>query len=247
MINKVINFAKNLSLRQRQIQIHLRKVELLQKEVIWANVFHDSIRSKDFMKPLSLNIGRWAGNYSFFYILNRILSDYKPERIIEFGLGESSKLISTYLKHELEDSSHTIIEQDSEWKSHFEKSFQLSKLSKVILCPLIKKEVNGFQVNSYSNLEQNINGKYNLYVIDGPFGSERFSRYDIVQLVKYLEQSDNFIIIFDDCDRQGEKDTLKVIIEVFEEKGITIHVGNYIGEKTVTIITSKHNKFYTSL
>ena len=42
------------------------------KEIEWAHIYHDSIRGKKPIEELGLNIGRWAGNYSFFYVLNRI-------------------------------------------------------------------------------------------------------------------------------------------------------------------------------
>src|SRR5690554_6195752 len=70
----------------------------LLQENEWANIYHDSIRGNDELQQLSLKIGRWAGNYSFFFLVHRILKDFKPKKIVEFGLGESSKFISSYNK-----------------------------------------------------------------------------------------------------------------------------------------------------
>ena len=57
-------------------QIKLQKLSYLQlKELEWANVYHDSIRGHTAIEQLPLNIGRWAGNYAFFYILNSIIID----------------------------------------------------------------------------------------------------------------------------------------------------------------------------
>ena len=82
-------------------------------EIEWAHVYHDSIRDKPYLQNLSLNIGRWAGNYAFFYLLNRILFETKPKRILELGLGESSKLISVYIENILVNSEHLIFEHNS--------------------------------------------------------------------------------------------------------------------------------------
>jgi hypothetical protein len=78
---------------------HLMNSMLL-KDLEWANIYRDSIRGKEWLEKLPLNVGRAAVNYNFFYVLNRILNDYKPNRILEFGLGESSKFISTYILNE---------------------------------------------------------------------------------------------------------------------------------------------------
>ncbi len=115
-------------------------------ELRWAHVYHDSIRDKEYMSKLPLNIGRWAGSYAFFYVLNRILSDYKPKEILELGLGESSKVISTYLDNYLIESSHTIIEQDDSWKDSFNERFKLSTRSNIHILPLQKKNVKGFEI-----------------------------------------------------------------------------------------------------
>lgn len=247
MIKKIIQYAQNLSKRQREIQKHLTKIEGLENEIIWANVFHDSIRGIDYLEKLPLNIGKWAGNYAFFYVLHRVLSDYQPKRIIEFGLGESSKFISNYLANKLLSSEHTIVEHDELWKSKFEKSFQLNNRTSLNILPLVQKNINGFMVNSYEDLDKKINSKFDLYVVDGPFGSERFSRYDIISLLKSLEEGDDFVIIFDDCDRLGEKDTLNDVYELLKEKNVPYLTGEYKSNKTVTLITTPAYKFLTSL
>jgi len=88
MLNKMIKKIKELIKENRA---NNNKIYLQTKELEWANIFHDSIRGKKHIDDLGLNIGRWAGSYPFFYVLNRILSDYCPSSILEFGLAESSK------------------------------------------------------------------------------------------------------------------------------------------------------------
>ena len=46
------------------------------KEILWSSIYHDSIRDKEWLNKLSLNVGRWAVGYPFLYILNRVLSDF---------------------------------------------------------------------------------------------------------------------------------------------------------------------------
>jgi hypothetical protein len=240
MLNRIISIVRE----NRQ----LHKENLLQlKELEWAHVYHDSIRGKDWLEKLPLNIGRWAGNYSFFYVLNRILSDYKPNKILELGLGESSKFVSTYLENYLLNSSHTIIEQDENWKNSFETNYKLSSRSKIIHCLLQVKEIKGFKTKAYQSLDEKIKENFDLYIVDGPHGSERYSRYDIVSLVSNLSVENQFIILMDDTNRQGEKDTVADIKELLKTKNISYYQGDYIGNKCVTLIVSEKYKYSISM
>lgn len=226
----------------------LHKSNLLYlKELDWANVYHDSIRGQKWMNDVSLNIGRWAGNYAFFYVLNRILLDYKPKRILEFGLGESTKFVSTFLDNYLFESKHIVIEQDKSWLESFKSRFSLSKNSEVIICPIEKKIVHNHEVNFYEGLAKHINGNFDLYIIDGPFGSKRYSRYDIVSIIENCKADDEFVIIFDDYNRTGEQDTVNVIIDTLQQKGMEFHKGIYQGVKSVCVIGTSKYRFITSL
>ena len=62
-IKKFIKKIKKLFVKNEEVL-------LLAREMEWANYYHDSIRGIDFIEKLNLNIGRWAGNYTFFYLLN---------------------------------------------------------------------------------------------------------------------------------------------------------------------------------
>lgn len=246
-MKNLFSYATNLTLRIKDIQRHQKKIMDLQYETIWANIYHDSIKGNREIKSLPLNIGRFAGSYAFFYVLFRIMTDKRPKRILEFGLGESSKFISTFIKNEWHENLHTIVEHDENWRKNFEKSFELSKESEIMICPLTTKNVKGFNVLSYQNIENTVTGKYDLYVIDGPFGCERYSRYDIVGLLTNLQKDDDFIIILDDYDRAGEKDTLNDIENLLKQKGITSETGIYRGEKSVAVVVSEQNKYFTTL
>jgi len=217
------------------------------EELLWAHIYHDSIRGKSWLQNLSLNVGRWAGNYTFFYVLNRILNDYKPNSVLEFGLGESSKFISVYIDNELKETSHDIIEQSQDWANAFKKRFTLSKKSSVLICPLIEKEIKGYKVNGYADIESKVNKLYDLYVVDGPFGSPHFSRYDIVDLVAQFPKEHEFVILMDDYQREGERETAKVIVNLLREKGIAHYTKKYAGNKSLLLIVSEKYKYLKSL
>lgn len=231
----------------RENRENQQKIIKLNQELDWANVYHDSIRGKEYLKNMSLNIGRWAGNYSFFYVLNRILNDFKPKTILEFGFGESSKFIMAYLDNFLLETKHLIIEQDENWANLFKSSFEVSKHSTIKICPLQIVIIKGFQTNSYSNLDSVINSKFDLYIVDGPFGTKKFSRYDILRVVEKNEMNDEFIIVLDDFNRNGEKETAKDLLQLLKQKGINIHTQVYSGVKSVLVIATDKYKYATSL
>ncbi|MBP6556927.1 MAG: hypothetical protein KAX93_05250 [Flavobacterium sp.] len=240
MLKKIKNLI------QENIKFHKTNQAGL-NELYWANVYHDSIRGKKELENLGLNIGRWAGNYTFFYVLNRILNDYQPKKIIEFGLGESSKFIATYVDNYLTQSTHTVIEQDENWKVAFLNRFEISPKTTIEILPLVTQKINGFETNSYEKIGEKVTNKFDLYIVDGPFGSDHYSRYDIVTLAQKLEHGDEFIIIMDDYDRKGEKQTTEELVKLFEKKNIKIHQGQYSGLKCVMILATEKYKYIKTL
>lgn len=240
-LRKLLNLNKDIN----NINNRLISIENRVSETVWANIYHDSIRGYVELEKLPLNIGRWAGSYSFFYLLNRVLKDFKPKNILELGLGESTKFISTYIENYLPDTKHIISEHDEEWISNFNEKFQLSKNSSIVQIDLDKKIIEDFEVTSYKDFDATFQENYDLILIDAPFGSPRYSRYDIVEYIKNKDFSDNFIIILDDTNRTGEKDTLNVLINLLKMKRDDIFHETYQGAKASTIITNM--KFFTSV
>ncbi len=227
-------------------QYHKQQLLLL-KELDWANTYHDSIRGKKWLESLSLNIGRWAGNYTFFYVLNRVLTDCKPKNIIEFGLGESSKFISAYLDNYLTESRHLVIEQNIAWQENFTENFKLSKNTEVKICNVVSKQVHGQETHGYKGINQIIDNKYDLYIVDGPIGSKRYSRYDIVEFAKAFASQDNFIIIIDDYNRKGEQETVSDLLSILKEKNIKAQATTYKGSKSLIVIATEKYKYLSSL
>jgi hypothetical protein len=244
MFKKIKNFInailKDNNGRHQQNNLHLKELE-------WANIYHDSIRGKNALQNLPLNIGRWAGNYTFFYVLNRILNDYKPKSIIEFGLGESSKFISVFIENYSKESQHLIIEENALWRDAFNSNFTLFENSKIEVCDLVTKQVKGFDVNGYNEIEKFTASKFDLYIVDGPFGSPNYSRYDILKFAENLSEKDDFIIILDDYHRLGEKQTGDDLEALFKIKNIKVNKEVYIGVKSLIVFATDKYKYATSL
>lgn len=213
----------------------------------WAHIYHDSIRGKLWLENLPLNVGRWAGNYTFFYLLNRILNDFEPKNILEFGLGESTKFITSYIDNYLVNTNHLVIEHDENWKKQFLKKNKINENTSVEIAFLEKQLIKTYEVNTYNDIEKKVGSKFELYIIDGPFGSPRFSRYDIVTLAQNFDKKDEFIIIMDDYHRKGEQDTVNDLMSKFKDRNIDVTLGVYTGSKSVAILATKKYKYATTL
>lgn len=210
-------------------------------------MYRDSIRGYPWLESLPLNVGRWAGTYAMFYVLNRILNDYQPKSIVEMGLGESTKFVSAFLTHELKESTHLAIEQSADWRDAFQSRFQIPDRVTIDVCELTQKDVKGHVVNGYKGIEKYSDRKFDLYLVDGPLGSEHYSRYDMIELAKPLTASDEFIFLVDDVDRVGESETVADLLALFDKKGIKIHKGTYEGTGTVLALCTEKYRYAVSL
>jgi len=240
MFKKIKDYIKAYKNQKKQDSAYL-------KELNWANIYHDSIRGNEALQKLSLNIGRWAGSYAFFYVLNRILEDYKPNNIIELGLGESTKFISVFLNKYNIAANHIVIEHDEKWIENFKQNFVLSSKSQIINLKLVSRNIHQHQSLGYDFNEELLNKKNDLYIIDGPYGSKHFSRYDICFLLEKIAENDDFIILFDDFHRRGEKDTVSDIEAILKGKKMTYYINVYKGVKDVCVIVSEKYKYISTL
>ncbi|HPI30852.1 MAG TPA: hypothetical protein PLS26_10025 [Bacteroidales bacterium] len=251
MILKNIKKAKNLITEFRGRFNDLRATEEIIRnqnaELEWANIYHETIRGKKWLQELSISPGRWAANYSFIYVLTRILSDCQPKKIIELGLGESTKIVSTIIENELPDSTHLIIEQSQDWIMAFKSKFKLSSKSTILHLELETKIIKGFPVNSYKDINKKIDDTFDLYIIDGPFGSARYSRYDIISLIEKLKNNSEFIIIIDDYNRPGEQEMVLDLTEAINKKGFEIYSGRFAGAKAQRVIVTKKYQFVLTI
>ncbi len=224
----------------------IKSNKTLSEELLWSSIYHDAVKNT-WADNQPLNIGRWAGNYSFFYVLFRILNDYKPKKIIEFGLGESTKMISKYITSNVDFEKHLIIEQDIDWKNAYLNTNLLHQKSHIEVMPIIRKEYKGVTYNSYNTIESLRFPDCDFYLIDGPFGSKGYSRFDIYTVLKENILLDDFIILFDDYDRIGEKQTTQEVLELLKSKNIEVFTKSYSGIKSVFVIATKKYKYAVSL
>lgn len=225
-----------------------------QDELLWANIFHDAIKgSRWFDNSISLNPGRWALGYPACYILYQILEQALPNSILELGLGTSTKFTGSYVSWRKKETQvkHYVVEHDEDWIEFNKEKLDYEQMELVQLENITVKEnmpeTGETEITMYAEFVSTFKDKkFDLIIIDAPYGSEGYSRVDCIGILpECLKES--FVIMLDDYDRMGEKRTAQLFMNALTNAGIPFATGVYQGEKATLIITSKDLKFLCSL
>ena len=218
------------------------------EENYWANVFNSTIAESDFLTYKAFCPGRWGASYSFLYVLYRVLDEFRPHNILEFGLGQTSKISIQYANKYNENL--TIIEHNPEWLDAFKKNVPIDfAVEKYVNILGLKEKDNGtgYVYAGFEDFLSKQKHKFDLVVVDGPFGSKHNSRVEILKILNVNMLNGNFVILVNDCDRLAEQETIQTIQTILISKNIKFFVGEYKGEKKQVLITNIKNRFLTSL
>lgn len=245
------------------IQHHLGMEESLAilRDLHAAEVFHDRIQQSSWFTRRQLSPGDYAVDYGFLKTLYNVLSAMKPRRILEFGLGQSSKLVHQYAAHF--GAEALTCENSDEWISFFFESenqdgsaraveladkpdivdSSLGYPMKIKRLPLEKIEVKGKLTTSYQSVDTVFQGqKFDFILVDGPYGEEHYSRPQIIPLAAE-NLAGRFCILMDDTQRQGERETLKEVQSILQARGIAFETATHCGSKSHTLIVSPSFRF----
>ena len=237
----IANDLKSLPI---EIETKQRNIAKLYSEPYWANIYHDTIINSTWLKDKSVSPGRWAVSYIVLYVLYRVLNEVKPASILECGLGQSSKLMVQYAQNNNADL--IICENNPDWASFFEKNFPGADRYIKLLDVEMVEVVPPYKSRTYVGFKDAIKGKkFNMIMIDGPLGSERYSRPQILDVVDNL--ADSFVIMLDDMNRIGEQETWGLLKEKLVARGIKFVEKIYSSDKDLGVICSPDLEFLTSL
>ena len=169
----------------------------------------------------------------------------RPSNVIEFGLGQSSKMIHQYASYYKNDA--VTIEHDQDWVDFFQNDKQGDYHINIKLMDLEMINYKEVETRTYAEIEDYcIGNKYDLIVVDGPFGSEHYSRPQIINLAKdHLAKT--FCVIIDDTNRIGEEETVSELFAVLESRKIEYCHKTYKSIKSFTVVCSRDLRFLTTL
>lgn len=248
-LNKIYRHLLKNDKRIEQMQKELQEWRNLAnrqfKELNFADLLHDTIIESEWLHDKSFSLHGWAANYSFIYMLYRILDNAKPQNILEMGMGQTSRLTSQYAAYCNPNATLDIIENDAGWIATYQPQLAQSEHTKVHHRDLEFFTYDKVECRKYKDLSEIVgNTKYDLIIIDGPWGAEQnLPRSNILDLIKNHNLADDFIMIFDDAERKGEHNTSAQAIKLLQEQNVEHFVFQRNGIKTQTYITSSTKSF----
>jgi hypothetical protein len=226
----------------------LRNQERLLKEIVWGVVFAQSIGHVDWLEFKDFSPSGWSANFSFLYILFRVLKDCNPKNILEEGMGQTSMMTSQHVAHNNKNAHLTIIEHDRTWIDLFKKQLPQSENILVVQLPLEKGTFKGLPVKFFKGL-QDVAGesRFDLIIVDGgDSGTQGYGRTSVLRLIpQNLEKS--FVIIVDDFDRRGMRGTVREIRSKLDESKIEYSTAMYKGKSSQFVIFSPNFGFLKHL
>lgn len=215
------------------------------QESLAAITFSNTIQNSEWLKYKSFYPGRWAVEYTFLLTLFRIFEHHKFTNLLEFGLGQTSRMVHQYAA--FYNVPAITVEHDDEWIEFTRKDTHNAYLINVKVLPLEMVDYNGYKTRTYQGVKTAFeNQKFDFILVDGPFGSEHYSRSQIIQLAEN-NLAETFCIIIDDCNRIGEQETVAEVENALKSNGIKYAINKYYGLSDYVVICSENLKFLTSL
>lgn len=235
-----------LSVLQNNIIRELQYQNKLLNEIYKAHIFESTIVNSIWLRNPSFSPGQWAVDYAFLYTLYRVLNNIQPARIVEFGLGQTTVMINHYCIYT--KATAYIFEHDLNWIEFFRKGSDLCPTCEIKLSKIQNTDYKGFKTSRYDlEIDKTVGGNIELIISDGPIGSPRYSRIQILDLLPDSINKENFCILFDDYQRIGEKDTSEEVMKILANANIKFEHKVYSGFKDHLLICSENNHFLTSL
>lgn len=224
-----------------------------EKEAVWAQVFNSAVVATPWAREMPLWPGRFSVGYGYLFVLFRTLSTLRPQRILDIGLGITTRFLGGYVTGEPQ-ARYTVVENNEAWISFFSKAEPLPPNADMLHLPLTcgphREEAN---VMMYQGFAQALSGRqFDLISIDGPFGGkdmgqERvYSRVDILSILPDC-LAPSFVILIDDYHRKGEQNMVAEIEALLAQHGIESLGKVYEGTKKFYVLVSPDNAFLLTL
>jgi hypothetical protein len=141
-----------------------------------------------------------------------------------------------------------VIEHDPQWKDTFNRRWPELPDDHLVLLDLATESVDGHSTRCYSGLMDVVDvDSFTVFVVDGPLGTPRHSRHDIVRLARAFPPEKEFIILMDDVNRPGDRETADLLLQVLETPSRAVHTGEYGGRRDQLIVCSDQYRHLSSV
>ncbi|MBL8190071.1 MAG: hypothetical protein JNK38_18800 [Acidobacteria bacterium] len=208
--------------------------ESLYRDLIAVELFRELRLNAQWLNATLIPTGG-AADYKRLYLLLRVLTELSPGSVIEFGAGQTTKILSAYKRHSGADV--VTIEHDPFWSEQVQQSLSTSTYQ-LHCCPLI--EFNSPVFGSYHWYDLSKAGeigsrKFNVFLIDGPVGAAKWSRVGIVKAFFDLNAGE-WLVIWDDLHRAADLESFAAFIQALRERKLEFGYAIFNGLKKVGVV-----------
>ncbi len=231
----------------------------IQNDLYYSAIFNQVTMGSEWLKDKSFAPGHMAVDYCYLYTMYRALDFFRPTNILDIGLGQTTRMFAQYEKwmNGRENTGNVqlvSVEHDLNWTDfvvrqyNFTHEIHLFKL--LISVPYqLAKDIVEKRANIYDGLGTWLIQKapFDFVSVDGPFMNHGYSRPQIIELAKDGMLKDNFVIMVDDMEREGEEKTVELLLAKLKANREKVYVKIYNGAKKHCLITTEKYKFLTSL
>lgn len=244
MIKRAIKYLRENKKALNEINNRLISIEYANHELLFASYFQDSIQDSVWVKNKSFSAYGGAANYSLLYKLFKIYDVLQPKTVLEFGLGQTTKLSSQYATFN-KKAKVFVVDDDAEWVEVYKKQTKIPTNLELLNVELQDFKHKGHtlqRLGEYSGLNEYTAGvKFNLVIVDGPIGYDKeYPRTNVVSMVDDLDTE--WIVIFDDAERAGEQRTMELFREALRDKDLEFAEFAISGTKTQRYFCDKRTE-----
>lgn len=151
-----------------------------------------------------------AANAGLLYVIFRLLEEFPALDLLELGAGQSTLLLDA-LRRAGRAASVLTLEHDAGWAARL----RARVTHEVRTAPLRRQTVLGVSTEVY---ETELGRPVDAVIVDGPVGVARHSRWGTLALLE-RHLAEEFVVVFDDAERPGERDTIERFLALHPEAG----------------------------
>ncbi len=228
------------------IRYHQYSGSMNHTEIMWAQKYHDSIENSEWFLKRNLSPGE-AGStevsYNYLYPLYRILDEYHPQSILEWNMGQVTKMTVQYAdRYRI---SHTVMTNDRERAEWYIKKGNISwDCTNLHISPIQNGSANGLNGVIFQDFKEiTKDKKYDLLLIKAPSGQVVNTHMDL--LTGFIEiLAKDFAIFVDHTELNAMAFVLENVVGILQQHGIHCFRKDFSSEnRMVSVIASESWKY----
>jgi predicted O-methyltransferase YrrM len=196
-------------------------------ELFYQQLFDTAVARSGLAVPPLYPVGS-AANAGLLYVLFRLLEAFPGCGVLELGAGQSTLLLDALARAGRVGSLLTL-EHDPAWAARL----GTRVAHEVRHAPLRSATVEGVAADQYDTA---LDRRFDVVLVDGPVGTPRRSRWGALELLQ-AHLADEFVVIFDDAERPGERDTIARFLDLRPAAG---HVFVHATKSQALVFTEKY-------